>query len=81
VSKQSHASRAAYRSGLQFADETPLPGESFERTAIRLLNSRHARWQRVSGALIIGSDQVASCAGERMDSPGRTKARCGNCAT
>ena len=53
------------------ADETPLPGEPFERTAQRLAELKaRAVAPRFPGALIIGSDQVASCAGERMAKPG-----------
>ena len=53
------------------ADEAPLSGESFERTAQRLAELKaRAVAPRCADALIIGSDQVASCAGERMDKPG-----------
>lgn len=52
-------------------DETPQVGESFERTAQRLAELKaRAVAPRFRDALIIGSDQVASCAGERMDKPG-----------
>lgn len=52
-------------------DETPRPGEAFEHTARRLaeLKTRVVA-PRFPDALIIGSDQVASCAGERMGKPG-----------
>ena len=69
--------RLLERLGLAFecirpeADETPLPGESFERTALRLAELKaRAVAPHFPDALIIGSDQVASCAGERMDKPG-----------
>lgn len=52
-------------------DETPHAGEPFESLAVRLaaLKAR-AVARNFPHALIIGSDQVASCAGERMDKPG-----------
>ena len=63
--------RLAFECARPDADETPLPGEAFERTAQRLAELKaRAVAQRFPGALIIGSDQVASCAGERMDKPG-----------
>ena len=53
------------------ADETPRAGESFEHTARRLAETKaRAVASRYPDALIIGSDQVASCAGKRMDKPG-----------
>ena len=53
------------------ADEVPQTGESFERTAQRLAELKaRAVAPRFPDALIIGSDQVASCAGERMGKPG-----------
>ena len=52
-------------------DETARPGEARAITAVRLAR---AKAQAVSGsypdALIIGSDQVASCGGARLDKPG-----------
>lgn len=77
------ASSSAYRRqlmerlGLSFecvrpeADETPLVGEPFEHTAQRVaaLKAR-AVALRFPNALVIGSDQVASCSGVRMDKPG-----------
>lgn len=52
-------------------DETPLPGESAERTALRLAEVK-ARATAQSGqiALIVGSDQVAVLDGEKLDKPG-----------
>lgn len=52
-------------------DETPACGESPTATALRL---SIAKAQAVAaahpGSLIIGSDQVASCDGRRLDKPG-----------
>ena len=50
-------------------DEAPLGGETPADTALRLsLLKARALSQR--GDLIIGADQVASCAGRRYDKPG-----------
>jgi septum formation protein len=50
-------------------DEAPLGGEAPADTALRLsLLKARALSQR--GGLIIGADQVASCAGRRYDKPG-----------
>jgi len=65
------------RLGLQFecasanVDEAPLPGEGSAGTATRLaaLKAR-AVAPRFADALIIGSDQVASCNGVRLGKPG-----------
>ena len=52
-------------------DETPLPGESFANTAKRLARLKAlAVAQRRPQAIVIGSDQVASCDGVRLDKPG-----------
>ena len=52
-------------------DEAAQAGEPFERTARRLAELKaRAVAPRFPDALIIGSDQVASCAGERMGKPG-----------
>jgi septum formation protein len=52
-------------------DESVQAGEPFERTARRLAELKaRAVAPRFPDALIIGSDQVASCAGERMGKPG-----------
>ena len=52
-------------------DETPLPGERPEETAGRLaLLKARSLASRCSDALIIGSDQVASCGSQRLDKPG-----------
>ena len=75
------ASGSAYRKlllerlGLPFeacspdADETPLAGESPADTALRL-SILKARTVSHRGDLIIGCDQVASCAGKRYGKPG-----------
>jgi septum formation protein len=52
-------------------DETPLPNESPDQTALRL-----SWWKAQAGvvnfpdSIIIGCDQVASCRGRRYDKPG-----------
>jgi septum formation protein len=52
-------------------DETPLPNESPDQTALRL-----SWWKAQAGvvnfpdSVIIGCDQVASCRGRRYDKPG-----------
>ena len=75
------ASGSAYRKlllerlGLPFealspdADETPLAGESPADTALRL-SILKAEALSHQGDLIIGCDQVASCAGKRYGKPG-----------
>jgi septum formation protein len=52
-------------------DETPLPGESPETTALRLAEAKaRAGVPHHGGALIVGSDQVAELNAERLDKPG-----------
>lgn len=52
-------------------DETPLPEESAERTALRLAEMKaHAGARLAPGGLIVGSDQVAAMDGERLGKPG-----------
>ena len=52
-------------------DEAPLPGEATAATALRLAEAKaRAVALRFPEALIIGSDQVASCDGARLDKPG-----------
>jgi septum formation protein len=52
-------------------DEVVLPGEAPQTTALRLAESKaRAVAQRYPGAVVIGSDQVASCGGERLGKPG-----------
>ena len=50
-------------------DETPLPDEAPQNTASRLAVLK-ARSLAYPDALVIGSDQVASCEGQRFDKPG-----------
>jgi len=77
------ASSSAYRRellsrlGLPFAaiapdiDEAPLPGETPETTALRLAREKAAAIAaRHPGALVIGSDQVATLDGEQIGKPG-----------
>ncbi|MBM3353936.1 MAG: septum formation inhibitor Maf [Betaproteobacteria bacterium] len=53
------------------SDEAPLPGESPSATATRLaILKARAVAGRFPDALIIGSDQVASCEGVILDKPG-----------
>jgi septum formation protein len=56
-------------------DETPLPGETPTDTAIRLAREKAAAVaKRVPGALVIGSDQVATLDGEQIGKPGSHEA-------
>ncbi len=57
-------------------DESPCPGEDGCALALRLACEKaSAIAQRYPDALVIGSDQVAECDGERFGKPGnRTKA-------
>jgi septum formation protein len=50
-------------------DETPLPGEAPQDTALRLAALK-AKSLSYPDALVIGSDQVAFSRGERLDKPG-----------
>jgi septum formation protein len=53
------------------ADEARLPNEASAATALRLAEAKaRAVAIRFPGALIIGSDQVASCEGVPLDKPG-----------
>ncbi len=53
------------------ANESPLPGEAPAATALRLAEAKaRAVAPRFPDALVIGSDQVASCEGIRLDKPG-----------
>jgi len=65
------------RLGLRFEcaspeiDEKPLAGETSGASALRLARAKaQAVAARFPGALIIGSDQVATCDGTRLDKPG-----------
>ena len=61
----------AFECAVPEVDETPQAGETFERTAVRLAELKaRAVAPRFPDALIIGSDQVASCAGQCMGKPG-----------
>jgi len=52
-------------------DETPLPGETPEITALRLAQAKAAAIARQApNALIIGSDQVATMDGKQIGKPG-----------
>ena len=52
-------------------DETPLPGEAPEATALRLAQAKaEAIAVRHPGALVIGSDQVATLDGAQIGKPG-----------
>lgn len=77
------ASSSAYRRellgrfGLPFEvivpdiDETPLPAEAPEATALRLArNKAQAVAARAPGSIVIGSDQVATLDGEQIGKPG-----------
>jgi septum formation protein len=53
------------------ANESPLPGEAPAAMALRLAEAKaRAVALRSPDALIIGSDQVASCEGALLDKPG-----------
>ncbi len=52
-------------------DETPLEGETPHALALRLAQAKaRAVAQRMPGALVIGSDQVALCEGQVLGKPG-----------
>jgi septum formation protein len=52
-------------------DESPLPGESPQATAVRLAEAKaRAGATRYPDALVIGSDQVAELDGDRLEKPG-----------
>lgn len=52
-------------------DEAPLPGETAERTALRLAEAKaRAVTGRAPGSLVIGSDQVAEVEGVKLGKPG-----------
>ncbi len=53
------------------SDESPQAGEAPGATALRLAEAKaRAVARRFPQALVIGSDQVASCEGLRLDKPG-----------
>ena len=52
-------------------DETPLPGEKPQETALRLAFLKaKAIGNRHPGSIVIGSDQVAECRNEQIGKPG-----------
>jgi septum formation protein len=52
-------------------DETPLDGEAPEATAVRLsIAKARAAAVRAPGAIVIGSDQVATCDARQIGKPG-----------
>jgi septum formation protein len=52
-------------------DETPLPAEIAERTALRLAEAKaRVAAPFAAGKLIVGSDQVATINGEKLGKPG-----------
>lgn len=52
-------------------DETALPGETPAALALRLAQAKaHAVAAGAPGAVVIGSDQVAVCAGQALGKPG-----------
>jgi septum formation protein len=52
-------------------DETPRPGETPDATALRLARAKAAEIARLHpGALVIGSDQVATLDGKQIGKPG-----------
>lgn len=56
-------------------DESALPHESPEQTALRLAQQKaHAIAQKYSESIIIGSDQVATLEGEQIGKPGTHEA-------
>jgi septum formation protein len=61
----------AFETAAPGVDEQPLPGEAPAATALRLatLKAQSLRTQ-YADALIVGSDQVASCGAERLGKPG-----------
>jgi septum formation protein len=63
--------RIPFRTAAPDCDETPLRGETPGDTALRLsVMKARAVAGRFPGALIIGSDQVASMGRKRLDKPG-----------
>ena len=61
----------AFDSASPECDETPLAGEGPAATAARLALAKAASLKaKFPGALIVGSDQVASSGGARYDKPG-----------
>ena len=63
--------RLPFESVAPEVDESQVPGESPAETALRLaiLKAKTVAW-RFPGAIVIGSDQVASCDGVQLGKPG-----------
>jgi septum formation protein len=60
-----------FESAAPDVDESQVPGESPAATALRLaILKAHTIAGRFPGAIVIGSDQVASCDGARVGKPG-----------
>ena len=60
-----------FESAAPEVDETGIPGESPRATALRLaILKARTIGQRFPDAIVIGSDQVASCEGVRIGKPG-----------
>jgi septum formation protein len=52
-------------------DESPMPGEAPEQTALRLAKEKAlAVVEKATGAIVIGSDQVATLDGRQIGKPG-----------
>jgi septum formation protein len=65
------ASSSAYRRALFDIDESALPGEAPQETALRLARAKAAAIaERHPGNLVIGSDQVATMDGLQIGKPG-----------
>ncbi|PLW68920.1 Maf family protein [Pseudohalioglobus lutimaris] len=60
-----------FRCDAPATDESPVPGEQPQALALRLARSKaHAVAERNAGALVLGSDQVASIDGSLIGKPG-----------
>ena len=60
-----------FKSAAPRCEEAPFPGEAPAATALRLsMEKAKSLEKEYPEALIIGSDQVASCGGERLGKPG-----------
>lgn len=76
ASSSSYRRALLQRLGLPFEvrvpdiDESPHAGDSAERTALRLAEMKARAVQAVSGALVIGSDQVVDLEGQLLGKPG-----------
>jgi 7-methyl-GTP pyrophosphatase len=76
ASSSSYRRALLQRLGLPFEvrvpdiDESPHPGDGAERTALRLAEMKARAVRASSGALVIGSDQVADLEGQLLGKPG-----------